>query len=141
MTFRFANPNDVHVPVLARLNKQLIDDEQHRNPMTVAELEARMRDWLAHEYQAVLFEHDRETVGYALFRQAAEYVYLRQFLVCRKHRRRGIGREAMAWLWQNAWSDTPRVRLDVLVGNAAAIAFWRSVGFRDYCLTMEAEKT
>jgi hypothetical protein len=32
-----------------------------------------------------------------------------------------------------------RVRRDVLVGNAGGIAFWRSLGFADYCLTMELE--
>ena len=54
-------------------------------------------------------------------------------------RRRGIGRSAMNWLRENCWSDAERVRLDVLVGNTSGIAFWRSVGFADYCLTMERE--
>jgi hypothetical protein len=31
------------------------------------------------------------------------------------------------------------VRVEVLVGNAVGVAFWRSVGFRDYCLTLELE--
>ena len=30
-----------------------------------------------------------------------------------------------------------RIRLDVLIGNAGGIQFWRSVGFEDYCITME----
>ena len=42
---------------------------------------------------------------------------------------------------EHAWADAPRVRIDVLVGNAGAIAFWRAVGFRDYCLTMESEES
>jgi hypothetical protein len=48
------------------------------------------------------------------------------------HRCRGL-----EWLSQNAWRDRRRIRIDVLVGNQAGIGFWRSVGFRDYCLTME----
>ena len=33
----------------------------------------------------------------------------------------------------------PRIRLEVLVGNANGIAFWRSIGFQDYCVTMEMD--
>ena len=28
-------------------------------------------------------------------------------------------------------------KVDVLVNNGAAVAFWRSVGYADYCLTLE----
>jgi GNAT superfamily N-acetyltransferase len=52
-------------------------------------------------------------------------------------RRRGIARRALEWLRRNAWSVRPRVRIDVLVGNHSGMEFWRSVGFTDYCLTME----
>jgi GNAT superfamily N-acetyltransferase len=52
-------------------------------------------------------------------------------------RRRGIARRALEWLRHNAWGVRARVRIDVLVGNHSAVEFWRSVGFTDYCLTME----
>jgi ribosomal protein S18 acetylase RimI-like enzyme len=123
---------------LAEMNWNLIRDEGHRNAMGPAELEARMTQWLEDEYQAVLFEEGDQSVGYALFRRDPEYVYLRQFFIRREYRRRGFGRAAMAWLAQHIWSGE-RVRLDVLVGNAAAISFWRSIGFRDYCLTLERD--
>ena len=127
-------------PALAAMNWQLIRDEGHRNPMTVPELAARMAGWLGGgEYEAVLFEEDgRPPVGYALYRRDPEYVYLRQFFVRPGRRRRGVGREAVGWLRRHAWGGG-RVRLEVLVGNAAGIAFWRAVGFRDYCLTLELE--
>ena len=44
---------------------------------------------------------------------------------------------AIAWLLENVWKDAPRIRLDVLVGNSDGIKFWRSLGFADYCVTME----
>ncbi|HJZ60219.1 MAG TPA: GNAT family N-acetyltransferase [Gemmataceae bacterium] len=137
MEYRFATAADV--PALAAMNWQLIRDEGHRNRMTLPELESRMAEWIAGEYRAVLFEDTREAVGYALFRPEPEYVYLRQLFVRPEHRRRGVGRDALAWLRRHAWADAPRVRIDVLVGNAGAFAFWRAVGFRDYCLTMEWE--
>ncbi len=60
--------SSAHIELLTRLNLQLIRDEGHRSPMTLTQLQVRMDLWLQGEYQAVLFEHDGETVGYALFR-------------------------------------------------------------------------
>ena len=37
---------------LAEMNRQLIRDEGHRNAMSALELEHRMKNWLAGEYQA-----------------------------------------------------------------------------------------
>ncbi|MGE5194457.1 MAG: N-acetyltransferase family protein [Deltaproteobacteria bacterium] len=137
MNYRFAAASDA--AILAGMNHQLIRDEGHRNPMTVAELEDRMRGWLEGEYRAVIFEQDVQPTGYALFRNEAEFVYLRQFFVCRAFRRQGVGRAAMHWLLVNVWNGIERVRLEVLVANSAGIAFWRALGFRDYALTMERE--
>jgi GNAT superfamily N-acetyltransferase len=137
MHYRFATVDDA--PALALLNHALIRDEGHRNAMSVPELAARMARWLAGEYQAVVFEDAEQPVGYALFRRESEHVYLRQFFVAPEQRRRGVGRAAIGWLRQHAWGGDRRIRLDVLVGNAAGIAFWRAVGFRDYCLTLELE--
>jgi GNAT superfamily N-acetyltransferase len=105
--------------------------------MTVDGLEDRTRSWLQTEYRAILFEEGSEALGYALFKQDPDWIYLRQFFVCRERRRQGIGRNAMRWLLANVWNDAERVRLDVLIGNSAAIQFWQSVGFAGYCVTME----
>jgi len=136
-TFRTATLADV--AVLAEMNHRLIRDEGHRNRMTIPELRERMEGWLRDEYRAAVFEFEDVPVGYALFRGEPEFVYLRQFWVAPEVRRRGIGRAALAWLRTNEWKDAPRIRLDVLIGNEAGIAFWRAIGFRDYCLTMEWE--
>lgn len=137
MHYRLATPADCRL--LAEFNAQLIRDEGHRNPMSVAELAERMRAWLAGEYRAVIFAAEQGPVGYALFREEPEHIYLRQFFVQHDSRRQGIGRAAIEHLVRNEWPRHKRIRLDVLVGNTAAIAFWHSVGFADYCLTMERE--
>jgi GNAT superfamily N-acetyltransferase len=136
MHYRFAAAEDA--ATLAAMNHALIRDEGHRNRMSVDELAVRMAEWLDGEYQAVLFEDSGESVGYALYRWEPEHVFLRQFFVRPEHRRRGVGRAAVAWLREHAWKEASRIRLDVLVGNAVGIAFWRAVGFEDYCLTLEA---
>jgi hypothetical protein len=45
----------------------------------------------------------------------------------------------LKWLWGNSWAGVPRLRIDVLVGNTVGAAFWRSVGFKEYSITMEME--
>lgn len=105
--------------------------------MTVPELEQRMRGWLSSEYAAVLFEDGEEVVAYALYREQPEEVYLRQLFVVRDRRKQGIGRRAVEILRSDIWPKNKRLTVDVLVHNTAAIAFWRAVGYVDYCLTLE----
>jgi GNAT superfamily N-acetyltransferase len=138
MEYRRATATDASE--LAAMNWQLIRDEGHRNPMTIAELAARMTRWLGGQCEAVLFEEDGRRAGYALYRRDPEYVYLRQFYIRSECRRQGLGRGAIAWLWRHAWGGG-RVRAEVLVGNQSGLAFWRAVGFRDYCLTLELESS
>lgn len=135
MEFRFASVGDASA--LGRLNADLIRDEGHRNPMTVAELEDRMRGWLEGEYEAAVCESDGAPVGYALFRRESDHVYLRQLFVREVDRRHGVASALLQWLWSSAWTTVERVRVEVLVGNSAGLAFWRAVGFSDYCITLE----
>ena len=135
MTYRHATTDDC--ALLAELNHQLIRDEGHRNCMSVPELEQRMRGWLADEYTAIVFEDAGEVVGYALFREQADEIYLRQLFVLRHRRRQGIGRGAVQILRSAIWPKTKRLTVDVLVTNKDATAFWRALGYADYSLTLE----
>jgi ribosomal protein S18 acetylase RimI-like enzyme len=156
LTYRLATAADC--PLLAELNHQLIRDEGHRNRMTVAQLEQRIRGWLAGEYVAVLFEEarqagdvsppslcdaadeTREVVAYGLFRETADEITLRQFYVVPDRRRSGIGRTAINVFRKEIWPLGKRLTVEVLVQNTAAVAFWRDVGYRDYSLTLEIMK-
>ena len=124
--------------MLAAWNHQLIRDEGHRNPMSLAELEQRMREWLSSgKYQALLFEENDETVAYALFRETEKEIYLRQFFVAPHRRREGIGRCAIQQLFTEYWPQNKRWTVDVLTQNHTAISFWRAMGYMDYALTLE----
>jgi predicted acetyltransferase len=123
--------------LLAELNHQLIRDEGHRNKMSVVELEQRMKDWLSAEYKAQIFEVGGEIVAYALYREQAAEIYLRQLFVMRNRRRQGIGRSAFEILRTQIWPKGKRLTVEVLVQNADTVAFWRAVGYKDYCLTLE----
>src|SRR5664280_1728058 len=135
LTFRCATVDDC--ALLAELNHQLIRDEGHRNKMTVPELEQRLKGWLASEYAAMIFESGGEVVAYVLYREQPEEIYLRQLFVVRNQRRNGIGKEAVKILRSKIWPKNKRLTVEVLVQNEAAAAFWRAVGYKDYCLTLE----
>jgi predicted acetyltransferase len=127
-------------PLLARLNRQLIEDEGHRNPMSVPELETRMRGWLAGGYSGTIFIKNEMPVAYALWRDKPEWIVLRHFFVVRSARRGGIGRQAIQLLLTEVWPSGKRVRVEVLTANSVGLAFWRAVGFYDYALTLELER-
>jgi GNAT superfamily N-acetyltransferase len=135
MHHRLATSADAEI--LGELNRQLIQDEGHRNRMTVPELVTRLEEWLAVSYRASIFEDDSGILAYALYREEKDHLYLRQFFVQRHRRKRGIGRQCMKMLSSEIWPKDKRVTVDVLCRNHAGIAFWRAVGFTDYCLTLE----
>jgi len=129
---RIADAEDLDI--LAEWNHQLIEDEGARNPMTIAELRARMACWIeAREYRAVIFQDQQFPVAYALYVERAEEIHLRQFFVTREHRRRGFGREAMNLLMTKLWPKRKSLTVDVLTHNTAAYTFWRECGYEaDY---------
>ncbi len=129
------------LPILARMNQQLIEDERHRNPVNLAELETRMRSMLDGDYTATLFEWDGRLVAYAVWRVEPNWIYLRQFFVARDYRRRGIGSRAVHRLTGEIWPPGKRIRVNVLIGNQPALEFWRTVGFVDYLVTLEMDRS
>jgi GNAT superfamily N-acetyltransferase len=137
LEFRYAAQEDVGL--LAEMNQQLIRDEEHRNKMTLYELERRMSDFLQANYTTVIVRKDKDDISYALYRQDPEWIYLRQIFVKNEMRQKGVGRKIISWLKENPWKDSQRIRVEVLVGNLEGIFFWHAVGFKDYCITMEME--
>ena len=140
MNYRLATDDDLDL--LAAWNHELIRDEGHRNPMTPDELRARMAGWLSGDYRAVIFLDganlvEAVPVAYALYRESATEIYLRQLFVRRDRRRAGIGRQAVMLLRDQLWPHNKRLTVEVLTANAPAVRFWRAVGFRDYSLLLE----
>lgn len=124
-------------PRLATLNHQLIKDEGHRNAMTISQLEERMRGWLSEEYRAYVGEEKGDLLVYALFREQPAEIYLRQLFVVRERRRENLGRRMIEFLRNEVWPRDKRLTVEVLVANTGALSFWRALGYRDYCVTLE----
>ena len=125
------------VPLLACLNRQLVEDEGARTRLTLDGLESRMRGWLRGEYAATLFELAGEPVAYALYRKTEGGTHIRQFFVVRHLRRRGIGRRAIELLLKRVLVSEATIELGVLAHNRAALGFWNAVGFSEYVITLE----
>lgn len=117
------------LPLLAKWNRHLIEDEGSDNPMSVPDLEKRMDDFLNNGYAAYLFWEGEKPVGYALIDLTKTPYYLRQFFIARDSRRKRFGQAAFALLLRELNCDT--VDIDVLTGNEKGLAFWRSLGFRE----------
>jgi len=126
------------VTQLALLNKQLIDDEKSNNPMSIEELGQRMTGFLSSEYDAYFFVEQEAVVGYALIKNTCNPLYLRQFLIDRKYRRKHYGTEAFNTLMQ--YLDIKSIDIEVLPWNERGILFWESCGFREISRYMRLER-
>ncbi len=136
LIYRFAAASDA--PLLATMNKHLIEDEGHSNPMTLIQLEARMRQWLqSAQYRGVLFwAEEPAPAAYALYREDNTHSYIRHFFVARTHRRRGLGREAFQLLQTEILPASHPIMMDVLAANQRGYTFWQSLGFEAYAVRM-----
>ena len=112
--------------MLAKMNKELIEDEKSNNPMTLEELEGRMKTFLETEYKGYLFKNEEEVVGYALLNVSKQPKYLRQFFICREYRRRHYGRQTFDKLVE--YIGTEQLELEVLPWNVAGQKLWENCG-------------
>lgn len=142
LAVRAAEQGDV--PLLAAMNKQLVEDERSRNPMSVGELAERMRGWLCGGWSVNIITEDDAPVGYAVYQirpdeydHAHAVVYVRQFFIVRERRGHGLGRRAFTLLMTERFPPDCTVALDVLTANPAAARFWEACGFHPYCTTMQ----
>ncbi len=125
------------IEMLAMLNKQLIDDEKSNNPMSIKELEERMKGFLTTDYEAYLFKVDEDIIGYALVKTDCTPLYLRQFLINRKYRRQHYGTEAFHILMEYLGAN--KMDIEVLPWNETGKHFWESCGFREISRCMRYE--
>ena len=135
LTSRRALPADAEL--LGELSRQLMEDENQPDTATLAQHQQRMRMWLEADHAAVIFKYNKEVVAYALYLEEAHQVWLKQFFVLRDARRKSIGQQAMRILRSLYWPAGKRLVVEVLMTNEAAIAFYKTIGFRDYNVTLE----
>ncbi|GIP38979.1 hypothetical protein J31TS4_22590 [Paenibacillus sp. J31TS4] len=126
--------SDEDLDLLATLNKQLIEDEQHDNKMNMEQLKDRMRTFLHTDYTAYQFEKNGQVVGYALVNRTRQPLYLRHFFICRESRRQGYGKLAFMMLLEAL--GTEKMEIEVMHWNHVGHSFWKSLGFQERSISM-----
>ena len=134
LTVRICTIEDHELGLLATLNKQLIEDEQHDNKMDLIQLKERMRSFITTDYNAYLFIEENDIVGYALVNHERSPLYLRQFFICRDHRRKGIGKLAFERLTEEL--KTKEIDIEVMYWNEMGYGFWKAIGFKERSIYM-----
>jgi GNAT superfamily N-acetyltransferase len=134
ITIRLADLSDTDN--IAVMNKQLIEDEKHENPMTIPQLRERMNGFVTGDYIALLLCADSQDniIGYALINKAAQPFYLRQFFICRSERRKGYGKQFFQKILDYLKTDT--IDVEVMVWNEIGKAFWDSLQFKPRSIYM-----
>ena len=112
---------------LAFLNRKLIEDEKHDNPMNIDELEKRMYEFISGDYNAYFYKSFDDVIGYALIKTSSNPKYLRHFFICREYRRKGYGKTFFAELLKEL--NEKAIDIEVLSWNETGIKFWESLGF------------
>jgi 8-oxo-dGTP pyrophosphatase MutT (NUDIX family) len=125
------------LPLLAEFNRQLLKDQGLRREVTVAELENRLRELIAGDFQAVLFYWKNDPVGYCLYRLHPRYAHIRHIHLQPDIRRHVDLSEAFSLLRREELQDFAMIRIDVPEADRDSITLWESQGFRPRSLRLE----
>lgn len=144
MTLIIRSANQSDLPSLTQMNKKLIEDEGSRNPMSMNELQERMRNWILGNWNVDVLQDDDKIIGYAVYQISNdEYfpekksVYLRQFFIQSEHRNKGYGSLGIRFLRETRFPKVCAVSIDVLSSNTKGVHFWSKAGFQTYYLNMK----
>lgn len=130
--------HETDISELVAMNASLIIDEGHTYRLTAEELTDRFQTWLENGFEYQIFrDQDGSTVGYALWREQPDYIFLRQFFIKDAYRRKGLGTHHIKALLEGPWKGWTSIRLEVMDRNERAQAFWHSFGFGPYARTLE----
>ena len=135
---RIDRAQSAEADLLAALNVQLDEDEPYPHRLPLSALTQRMARWIeSGEYHVLLFRRGERIAGYAVWRLEDRGAYLRHFFICRDQRRQGLGRAAMQLLRRDQFPNDRPIQIETAISNKAGIAFWHTLGFEDFGLSME----
>ncbi len=139
MKIKTAESNDL--TILAMMYRQLCIDAKYRSCLSLEDLQKKMSNFIVKDgWIASLFYYEGQVIGYCLWQERSDAVYIRQFWIMRSQRRQGYGREFFRKLQQLQW-DGKRLKLEVLYHNKRGESFWHAMGFAPYSITYELETT
>lgn len=116
---------EADLPALARLSVQLAAALGGSQTPEVAR--GRFASHLRHGYRVAAFRSGEAIIGYALWLDLGDHVFLRQFVIDAPLRGRGLGRALFERLAAEVFPPRREIRLDVLHGGP--VGFWSALGF------------
>ena len=121
--------------LLVTMNQQLMSDEQYDRPLELSGLKERMGRFISEKkFGTFLFMLKEEITGYAVVEFDKTPIYLRHFFIKSENRGKHLGTACFKLLLKHLKTDT--IDLDVMVWNTRGYGFWRSLGFRERCISM-----
>ncbi len=139
MKIKTAQQDDL--TILAMMYRQLRTDAKYRSSLSLEKLQHKMSNFISKDgWTASLFYDEGQVIGYCLWQEKSDAVYIRQFWIMRSQRRQGYGRKFFTSLQAEQW-DKKRLKLEVLYPNTRGESFWHAVGFVPYSVTYELEIT
>ncbi|MEM7684738.1 MAG: GNAT family N-acetyltransferase [Pseudomonadota bacterium] len=96
--------------------------------LTEAEAHQRLTIMQAGPWRVTQARLDEKTVGFALWTDLIEYIFLRSFAIDRAARTGGLGKQFLAGLRQDIWPAGRQVRIEVADGGPRG--FWEKLGFK-----------
>ena len=115
---------------LVEMYRQLRIDEQQPDERTDAEICQQFHAFMNTDaYQCFFWANGQdELLGYMLFKESEQGVFLKHLFVLPAYRRQGHARNFLTHFIDGAWFGKP-ISLEVLAVNRAAIAFYQSMSF------------
>ncbi|MEM9138314.1 MAG: hypothetical protein AAGB15_00660 [Pseudomonadota bacterium] len=117
-------PDDVAASV--RLFIQMYGDRG--SEPTGERVDDRLLGMISVGYQLTELRRDGLVIGFALWIDLYDYVFIRSFGIDIAHRSDGLGRQFFEKLTASVFPPRPQVRVDVL--DAGPHGFWKKMGFQ-----------
>ena len=125
-----------NLPVMAALYVQMYTS--HGAVTSPSDAQAKLTLMLdAPHQQGVLFRLSNQTLGFAIWADMGDHIFIRDYLIDAAHRRRGLGAALFARLRAEYLPQDRPLRLEASADHA--LAFWKAQGFHMWSSGMRTD--
>lgn len=123
-----ADALDALAPLYVQLNRA------HPRPdvaeITAARAARKLGLMLGAGHRACLFRHGGIVLGYTVWMEMGDHLFIRNFLIAEGYRGCGLGRSLFARLRAEVWGPDREIRLEA--AGAPALGFWQAMGLTSW---------
>ncbi|MEO0819241.1 MAG: GNAT family N-acetyltransferase [Pseudomonadota bacterium] len=123
------------LPVLVELYNQML--AAHGDSMAADAICEKLGKGLDAGQRATLFRHARRTVGFVVWADLGDHVFIRNFLIDEDLRRQGLGRTLFERFRTECLAPGTPLRLEASADHA--LRFWEAMGFAAWSTGMRLD--